>query len=108
MVLWDAYFSFNILHVVLFFLLRQLVITIFRDTIPNSFLQGRAHASVDYEKFVHAYIVDRGRCEGHYVKLISSLISISSSFFTNRPFTRSRLSAKFFLTSYLTFFTQTR
>ena len=44
----------------------------------------------------------------HYVRLIKSLISSSSSFLTNRPLTLRRLSAKFFRTSYLTFFVQTR
>jgi hypothetical protein len=40
--------------------------------------------------------------------LISSRSSSSSSFFTKRPFTRMRESAKFFRTSYFTFFVQTR
>ena len=43
-----------------------------------------------------------------YVKLINSRINDSSSFLTNRPFTRNRESAKFLRTSYLTDLVQTR
>jgi len=43
-----------------------------------------------------------------HVKLMSSRIMSSSSFLTNRPLTRSRLSAKFLRTSYLTVLVHTR